>query len=473
MTYQPSLNTLLAILQQSEYDIKTVKKWFKQRNRANAKQFQNLQPDQWTLKLRLIASIARILFFLPLLNRIELALLSVSFPQYLVTQYILWKARTKLRSAQQKGLMVIAIAGSYGKTSTKQWLHHLLSSQTSVLHTKKSINTPLGIAHTILNDLSPAHKICIIELGEYYQGDIQELAQFIQPNYGIITPIGRQHLERMGSINAIANTIGELLTYFEQQSNQTKKSLNTVDTAQKQTKKSTLPVISALENKQFFNDRVQYYGQKNPSNTLQWAASLTHISKAGTEGVIHGINQEWKVFTPLYGLHQLTNMLPAFWLANEFSNSSIFIDFSKLAQSAANMPYITQRHEPHFSAHDVLILDNSYNTNPESFACSLKLLHQLKPTRSIVITLGFVELGSDAKDIHTELGKNLAQNADFVGIIDSINAQFIKQGFLKAGGKENHIIIEKTPELCMSALQKHVIAGSIVLFEGGYREVLV
>lgn len=456
-TQSASITTALAILQQSEYDHAEFSRWWEKH--ATSDSVPEIKPEKWTPKLKLINQIASVLPFLPIPTRLKVATSIVGIPEYGVKKYTVTKAVKKLRAAQKKGLIVVAIAGSYGKTSTKHWLYHLLKNQTAILSTQKSINTPLGIAQTIENELTNQHEIFIVELGEYYQGDIAELANLIQPDFGILTPVGRQHLFRMKSINTIADTIGELLTYFEQ-----KHSKNA----------SLLPIISAAENKPYFGERVSYYGVSHRGERFTWTITDATVSRAGTEVQLESPTQEsFSFFTPLYGSHQCSNALPAFWLASQLNDKRGKISLNKLAQAAATMPYIYQRHEPHFAANDVLILDNSYNTNPESFDASLKLLSDLKPTRKIVITLGFVELGEESTTIHTELGKKLATATDYLGIIESDEAATIKESYLRYGGDPENVVIAKTPESCMTALQSHVIPGTIILFEGGYREVLV
>ena len=86
-----------------------------------------------------------------------------------------------------------------------------------------------------------------------------------------------------------------------------------------------------------------------------------------------------------------------------------------------------------------MILDNGYNSNPDSATLSLELLKKLPASRRIVITPGFVELGDQASTLHEQFGKQLAQVADFVGLIESTGAKDIERGFLQAGGKPEQL----------------------------------
>lgn len=480
-TTPTQLETALAILQQGEYDIAIFERWWKKhgsKQDIHTEQQFAITPDKWSIKLKLISTICKLLPFVSIPAKIKIALVLIEPLEKLARGSREYQARTKLRAAQKNGLIVIAIAGSYGKTSSKHWITHLLSNQVNVLSTEKSINTPLGIADTILTKLKPEHQIFIVEFGEYYAGDIKQLADFVQPNLGVLTPIGHQHLERMHTIETIAQTIGELITFFEQ------KGSNTVDV-----------VVSAIENAQYYQGKVSYVGNpdsdmnnplipqtnspdsvsaKKTTQKSTWHFDNVTVSPAGTHMSLKKNSEEFsQVFTPLYGESQCSNALFGFWLGEKLQQAGLTISLETMAKTMATMPYISQRHEPHFAANNVLILDNSYNTNPDSFPQSLTLLHELKPTRSFVITLGFVELGDASTEIHQKLGALLAEKVEYLGIIDSDQASIIKESFIKSGGTESHVIIAPTPETCMQALQPFVIPGSIILFEGGYREVLI
>src|SRR5690554_3802461 len=138
--------TLLAILQQSEYDVPRLKQWVKD----HASETQVIEPPEWTPKLKLINLVSSLLFFLPSVTAIAVATW-VTFPlEQVIRWYYYFSATSKLLRAKKQGLVVVAIAGSYAKTSTKHILAHALGGSHQVLMTPKSINTLLGIAHVIL-----------------------------------------------------------------------------------------------------------------------------------------------------------------------------------------------------------------------------------------------------------------------------------------------------------------------------------
>ena len=433
-------NTILHILQQSEYDLEYFTRWYKKHQRDD----RDLEPEKWTLKLKLIKIIFYLLFFLSVLNRVNIAVMMVSPFENLIRFIVYSLAQMKLTLFKLLGLKVVAIAGSYGKTSTKHIIKHTLKKEFATLMTPKSINTPLGIALIILKDLNLNHQLFLVEFGEFTPGDMLAFCKFVKPHYGVLTPIGRQHLERFGSLKKIVQNFVGFFEYFK---NDLSKLL-----------------VAESSQKYFSNPKLSWYGSSEKS---QYRIYKVGISRGGTEFcVTTPQSKNLKVFTPLYGEHQAVNALPVFWLGDKFR-----LNLSKLAKSLHSMPYIPHRHEPTFAENDVLILDNGYNSNPDSVKASLKLINQLKPTHRIIITMGFVELGEDSKKIHFKFGEQLADQVDFVGLIKAPDSQEIMNGFIKAGGKKSHLVIAQSQEEVLVQLQSKIIPSSVVLFENGVNEI--
>ena len=436
-------NTLLAIFQQGEYDHARLKKWYAD-HRTN---LPALEPEQWTPKLKLLNALSLVFFFLPTVTSLGIALVLITPFEMMLRQTLYTQASLKLWWYKWKGLQVVAIAGSYGKTSTKQILFHALSQEKSVLYTPESINTLLGIAQVIRKDLKPHHQVFIVEFGEYHPEDIPNLTRFVKPHFGILTPIGRQHLEIIGGFEALVKTFTSYIAFFQ---------------------KKPATLLVAEQNKQYFPTlKLQYYGAAPESH---WRVFNTRVTRAGTEyEVLDRVhNVTYQSFTPLFGEHQAINALTVFWLA-----TLLHLPIDNVNRRLRTTPYITRRHQPTFAEHNVLILDNSYNTNPESAQESLRLLNQLEPTRRLLITLGFTELGTESDKIHYEFGQLLAKHVDYIGLIQAPWTQKIVDGFLAAGGSKDHLQVGASQEEAFAKIQAAVIPGSVVLFEGGFREVYV
>jgi UDP-N-acetylmuramoyl-tripeptide--D-alanyl-D-alanine ligase len=436
-------DTSLAILQQSEYDLDRWQAWLQ----AHRGESLNIQPGSWTPKLKLIKNISSALFFLPQTLAIITAV-KLSWPlEYVIRRRAYATAKTKLNRLRKNGLIVVAIAGSYAKTSTKNILAHTLSGSHQVLITPKSINTMLGVAQVIETSLTADHSIFVVELGEYHRGDIKQLCTFVEPDYGILTPIGHQHLEILGGFQQVVEELIELVMHFANRPERV--------------------LVHEVNAKHLHANSSEMYGESQAS---QWQVLEPSVSRAGTEFTVKspGTEENLKLFSPLFGEHQAVNTLPSLWLANKLK-----IPLTELKKKISTLPYIHRRHEPTFAQNNVLILDNSYNTNADAVTASLKLLNQLEPTRRIIITLGFTETGSEAESLHYQLGQQLAKAADYVGLIQAPWTTAIVDGFTAAGGHRDHLVVGATQDDAFKQLQEYSIPGTVILFEGGYQEVYV
>lgn len=106
---------------------------------------------------------------------------------------------------------VVAITGSYGKTTTKEAVYKVLNSKFEVLRTRGNLNTPLGIAMEVVNELKPKHKIFVAEVGMDHLGEIRQGCAIIKPQIGVVTSVGEMHLEKLGTLKNIRKAKSELL----------------------------------------------------------------------------------------------------------------------------------------------------------------------------------------------------------------------------------------------------------------------
>ncbi|MBI2049938.1 MAG: hypothetical protein HYT35_00575, partial [Candidatus Staskawiczbacteria bacterium] len=124
--------------------------------------------------------------------------LSIQPVAVLIRNNILKKAASKIKT--HKNLKVVAITGSYGKTSTKEFLTTILSGKFKTLGTKNHQNSEIGIAKRLLNDLEPRHEFFVAEMGAYNKGGIKLLCDMVRPKIGIVTGVNEQHLALFGSL---------------------------------------------------------------------------------------------------------------------------------------------------------------------------------------------------------------------------------------------------------------------------------
>jgi UDP-N-acetylmuramoyl-tripeptide--D-alanyl-D-alanine ligase len=116
---------------------------------------------------------------------------------------------------KQLQIPVIGLTGSNGKTTTKELINSVLSQKFKTLATKGNLNNHIGVPLTIL-EITSETEIAIIEMGANHQKEIEQLCQFCRPNYGLITNIGKSHLEGFGGVEGIKKGKGELYDYLKQ-----------------------------------------------------------------------------------------------------------------------------------------------------------------------------------------------------------------------------------------------------------------
>lgn len=397
------------ILEYNSYDF--LKWFFKNPLKRNLQKKHQLE---WTQKAKLLA-ISSIMFWVSdslitsfvlsgnlWWSLILLPIKCLYFPLFLIIaqfiltpfenyqkQKILTVAKQKL--SRLKELKVVAITGSFGKTSTKDILYTLLWKKYYVVKTPKSFNTPLGIAQTVLENIKNNTQIFIAEAGAYKQGEIAKIAKLIEPSIGVITAVAPQHLERFGSLENIAKAKFELVQNLS---------------------RNGVAILNG-ENEQLkslashpWDVNVEFYG-----NGSQYFASDIKVSDKGTVFILHTPKTSTQIIIPLIGEHHVQNFLAATIVALHLG-----LTLSEVKERARLLIPTPHRMEIKKMGNMILI-DNSFNTNPKSAESSLGLLASFKDCKKIVITPGFVGLGKEATEANQKFGEDIACLADKIIIV--------------------------------------------------------
>ncbi len=453
------LSTKLAILQQCEYDLSLWQQWLDETRTADQiKNLASLEPEKWTLKLKLIRWTVRILGKINTNLTIKLAVnVFKILESFLVSCLIFWSS-AKLNLYRRQGLKVVVIAGSYGKTSVKHWLKHQLSHQWPILTTPASYNTPLSNALTIIKKLHSHHKVLILELGEYQIGDIAGFLEWLKPDYGVLTPVGWAHGSRLGEKAIIEQALLELVGH----------------------RCSPHVVLSDVVNKSFLSQKnlirgdqkLIWYGSNTDESEIDYQLILTKADQKGSGGKVkYPVNNKTvskkksSIETRLLGLAALENALPGIALTNLLKGN---IDIA--IKASAYIPDIERRLAVSQPG-GVTLIDNSYNTNPGSWQKNYELLSQLKLNNLAVVTGGFVELA--AKDNESQqilLANQLMEIASVVGVIKSrfnqpLIAELEKKKFSYLVGYSQAEVLEKLSNLNLEKPIEHL------WLEGGMREM--
>ncbi|MCU0523375.1 MAG: UDP-N-acetylmuramoyl-tripeptide--D-alanyl-D-alanine ligase [Elainella sp. Prado103] len=306
-----------------------------------------------------------------------------SAPANLPTEFPLLVVEDTLQAYQQIGqgwrqqfqIPIIAVTGSVGKTTTKELIAAVLSQYGRVLKTQANYNNEIGVPKTLL-ELTDQHDYAVIEMGMRAAGEIALLAQIAQPDIAVITNVGTAHIGRLGSEQAIADAKCELLQMLPPHGIAVLNhdNLRLIETAA-----------------QVWTGQQVTYGLTG--GDLQGALIDAETLRVG----------DHQLPLPLPGRHNALNYLAALSVAQHLG-----LDWMPLQHGVmVELPQGRARRE--LWAHDLLILDETYNAGLESMLASLQLLADVAGQRRIAILGTMKELGDRSSQFHYQVGQAVQQ----------------------------------------------------------------
>jgi len=313
------------------------------------------------------------------------------------------------------GLTVIGITGSYGKTSTKHYLHRILSEQFSVCMTPGSFNTTMGVVRTVREYLKPYNQVFICEMGAKQPGDIAEICRLVHPSIGIITAVGPQHLESFKSIENVQKTKFELVDALPADGFAV---LN-----------NDFPYIA---NRAVDNVAAIRYAVK-PSAETKFAAGDISYTPSGTDFTVLTPEGELRLHTRLVGECNVSNLLAAVIVALHLG-----MDRRKIAYAVEQIEQVEHRLIIKRTPGGLTIIDDAFNSNPSGSAMALDVLAAM-PSPRVVITPGMIELGDRQFELNREFGEHIVRAADVAIIVGQYNREAILSGIADAPGLQLHV----------------------------------
>lgn len=346
--------------------------------------------------------------------------------------------QTKQALDRHQGIK-IAIAGSFGKTTMREILKTVLAEGKRVAAPSHSYNTPLGISDFIKSLLGD-EDVLIFELGEYYPEDITKLCNMVKPEWGIITGINEAHLEKFGNLEATSNTIFELAECV-----------------------GTKPLYVNGENELALNKALSHYIVYSRDGAGEWKVENPRTDLSGTSFTLVREDARLDVHTKLLGLHQIGPLAAAADIASRLGLSP-----DQIKRGIENIRPFEHRLEPKDDGSGVIILDDSYNGNPDGVRAVIEFLSSLKNHRRFYVTPGLVEMGSRTEAVHREIGALLAQaGIEKVVLIKNSATPFIKEG-LKESGYTGEIIWFDDALAAFAALPHMTVKGDVVLLQNDW-----
>ncbi|MBI3913238.1 MAG: UDP-N-acetylmuramoyl-tripeptide--D-alanyl-D-alanine ligase [Chloroflexi bacterium] len=333
----------------------------------------------------------------------------------------------------------IGITGSIGKSSTKELIAAVLQRRFVTLKSEGNLNNEIGLPLSVLQ-MNASHQRAVLEMGMYARGEIKTLCEIATPTIGVVTNVGPSHLERLGSIERIAQAKSELV-----------EALPADGVAILNGDDARVRAMAAQT-----RARVFYYGLE-PHCDL-WADEIESLGLNGIALTLHRNNEHLHARVPLLGRHSVHTALAAASVG--MAESLAWDEILKgLADPSAQLRLIAAPAE-----NGATILDDTYNASPTSSLAALNLIAELAG-RKIVVLGEMLELGALGEEGHTRVGGRAARIAQIL-IVVGARARWIAQGARAAGMASANIFFAETNQQAIDRLRGMMRAGDLVLVKG-------
>ena len=363
----------------------------------------------WIISLTSISYLSLFLLLVMILvdlwfDYLFVVFLYVSYPiEYLVRSYYIFKAKRKLNKIKP---IIIAITGSYGKTTTKNIIHNILSRKYRVLATKESYNTVMGIIRTINENLNKLHEILILEVGVDKVGGMDKFKKLITPDYVVVTAIGKQHLTTFKNVDNIVKEKTKLIDFMKEEG------VAFINVGS--------PHLKLYQNP---SKKIIRYSIKGDSDVL---VSDCKYSVNGTSFDFKYLDYSLHFNTSLLGKHMLEDVIAGIIVGIHFK-----VDLSEIKQAVSYLKSVSHRMELKRLGNWTLI-DDSYNSNPEGFKEALEVL-KMFPSIRVLITPLLVELSSQRVSVLNDLACKTSKCVDEVVLTSKESSLPFIDGLIENG----------------------------------------
>ncbi len=346
---------------------------------------------------------------------------------------------------RQFDIPVIGITGTNGKTTTKELIAAVLQQKYNVLYTQGNFNNDVGVPKTLFR-LTKEHEIAVIEMGASHPGDIKTLVETAEPTCGLITNVGKAHLQGFGSFEGVIKTKCELYDFLRSR----KDSLIFINADNEH-------LIDQIGDEEeiwlspYSTDPEKQYScisgeviECNPFLKFRWREPLMVLEEEGRSTKWH------KVQTQLIGSYNIDNLLAAIAVGINFG-----VDRKKICEALENYVPSNNRSQMTVTAKNHLVVD-AYNANPSSMQAALENFSLMQADHKMAILGQMGELGADSDKEHRQLVSYLeAAGYDEVWLVGD-NFHDIPCPFRKFHDVEE----------VKAAIQEHCPEGYYILIKG-------
>lgn len=342
---------------------------------------------------------------------------------------------------KRSGVTLSAVTGSSGKTTTRTMISKVVEQKFSTLSTIGNFNNEIGLPLTLLR-LGDGHEQAVVEMGMNHAGEITRLARICQPDIGVITNIGRAHLEGVGSIEGVMNAKGELLSEIK-------------------------PGGTAILNAE--DTRVVMLSERRRGNTLFYGfsekADIRGINSRVTEG-----RTSFSICFPDSKTDVALNTCGDFNVLNALCAAAVGyclgLSNAEIRKGIESFEPIKGRMNIQSGRNGITIVDDTYNANPDSVRCAIAAFQSLRRgARGIFVMGDMFELGDHSQELHHEIGEIAAASGITSLYLTGNHAEEVALGAKGKDMNEKQIFIGGIEDI-IQQLKRNLISGDWLLVKG-------
>ncbi len=344
----------------------------------------------------------------------------------------------------QHDVKVVSITGSMGKTTTKEMTSCILEMGSETLKNHGNFNNLVGLPHTLLQ-LKKSHRRVVLEMGMNHFNEIRRLTQISDPDIGLITNIGPVHLEGVKDLSGVARAKTEMIEEIRPEN----------------------IVILFGDDKVLMSEASRFKREfftfgLNPKNDVS-AINIEALKDGGTKYRLKYRNECIPVELCVAGIHNLINSLAA-------ASAAICMKekFENIADGLKRFKGIKGRLITDVLLDDILLLDDTYNSNPSSLKAALDVAKEKAGnSRRIIVGLGeMLELGDETQNAHIYAGKLVAEKGAGLLFVIGEHAQYVLRGAVEAGLPSEKAIEIKSQNDMIDRINDVMEKGDLVLLKG-------
>ncbi|MDF1497856.1 MAG: Mur ligase family protein [Patescibacteria group bacterium] len=408
-----------------------------------------------------IVSGIELMLFIYLVNPIVISSIILTINPFFNFQKKRLIKKSTIKMQGLKKIKVIGIAGSYGKTSTKEFLYAILSQKYKVVKTEGNNNTNIGVAYTVLNKVSDEYDYFICEMGAYKIGEIKQICEIVKPEIGILTGINEQHIDLFGSIKNTTKAKFELIEALPE---------NGLAIINSKIKNQEIKIINKkyfslnnIENIKVYQDYIEFdyltvsnchCEEERQSNFETMREKLNSEIASSSYGATHNDSDIIKFKINLLGKHYIENVLSVIMTA-EYLGMNLN-EIKSAVEEIKPTKFMMQKLD---GLNNSVFINDSYSANSDGVLAALDYLEEAyQDYKKMIVFPGIIELGKESDKVHEKLFERIGEVCDVAYIMGNKKQKSRNKNDCK-------FVLEKDFGKVAEMVKNNLNKNTVVLFE--------